>query len=477
MNKTLKFFEEIMGIPRVSGKEEQIADYLIEYAKNNNLQSSRDKYNNVFIRKDNNSSKTIILQAHSDMVCVSNNNYDFDSNGIDFYIDDDYYKAKNTSLGADDGIGIAIILAILEEKENMPNIEVMITTQEETTMLGAINFDYNLLTANTLISLDGIKEGDIESSSAGMCSITLTKKITRQKIINDCYKLSINGLRGGHSGDDIDKNRNNAIKTLAKSIANIGYESITDLKIGEKDNVIPTNGYVTLFANKSLSKIEKHINHQKDLLCVNEPECNISIEKVNDQSLIYESDEIVSFINKLEDGLLEVYPEDKFPLLSSNVGVIRVEDDKLTIKMSIRSSDEQKLNLQIEKLKILTEKYNFNMDIDANKPFFPFKQNSQIRTLLYKTYKELFDRKNVPSIAIPFDIKSYLRYLDGLVTCDVSLKGYDKEFMQSLKRLANMVYENTGTKKKEKYMPPSIKSNNSFSPSVNSTLDKMRKNY
>lgn len=393
MNKTLKFFEEIMGIPRASGKEEKIADYLIEYAKKNNLQCSKDKYNNVFIRKDNNSSKTIILQAHSDMVCVSNNSYDFDNNGIDFYIDGDYYKAKNTSLGADDGIGIAIILAILEEKDNMPNIEVVITTQEETTMLGAINFDYTLLTANTLISLDGIKEGDIESSSAGMCSITLSKEITCKKTTNDCYKLSINGLRGGHSGDDIDKNRNNAIKTLAKLIANIGYESITDLKIGEKDNVIPNNGYITLFTNKSFSEIEKHINHQKELLCVKEPECNISTEKVENQSLILESDDIISFINELEDGLLEVYPEDNFPLLSSNIGVIEIKDDKLIIKMSIRSSDEQKLNIQIEKLKCLTEKYNFNMNIDANKPFFYFKEDSKIRTLLYKTYEELFDRK------------------------------------------------------------------------------------
>ena len=92
--------------------------------------------------------------------------------------------------------------------------------------------------------------------------------------------------------------------------------------------------------------------------------------------------------------------------------------------------------------------------------------------------KELFDRRTVPSVTIPFDLKTYLRYLDGLVTCDVSLKGYDKEFMQCLKKLANMVYENTETKKQEKYMPPSVKNNNNgFSPSVNSTLDKMRRNY
>ena len=171
MSNVLSYFEEIMQIPRESGKEEKIADYLVNYAKENNIEYSLGKYNTVFLKKNNNSDKTIILQAHSDMVCVSTDDYDFDNKGIPFYIDGDYYKSKNTSLGADDGIGLAIILAILQENENMPNIEVMITTQEETTMLGASNFDYSLLSGKTLISLDGIKEADIESSSADRKSV------------------------------------------------------------------------------------------------------------------------------------------------------------------------------------------------------------------------------------------------------------------------------------------------------------------
>lgn len=177
MKGVLEYFEEIMQIPRESGKEEKIAEYLVKFARENNLEYKVGKYNTVYLRKNNNSNKTIILQAHSDMVCVSTEGYDFDNKGIPFYIDGDYYKSKNTSLGADDGIGIAIILAILQENENMPNIEIIITTQEETTMLGASNFDYSLIKGKTLISLDGIKEADIESSSAGMCSITINKEI------------------------------------------------------------------------------------------------------------------------------------------------------------------------------------------------------------------------------------------------------------------------------------------------------------
>ena len=171
VNKVFKYFEEIMSIPRESGSEERIAQYIINYAKSNNIEYHLGKYNTVFLRKNNNSNKTIILQAHSDMVCVSTENYDFDKNGIPFYIDGDYYKSRCTSLGADDGIGVAIILAMLQESDNMPNIEAMITTQEETTMLGALNFDYSLITGKTLISLDGIREAETEIIWRGHTSI------------------------------------------------------------------------------------------------------------------------------------------------------------------------------------------------------------------------------------------------------------------------------------------------------------------
>lgn len=251
MKSVLEYFEEIMKIPRESGKEEKIAEYLVKFAKKNNLEYKVGKYNTVYMRKNNNSDETIILQAHSDMVCVSTKNYDFDNKGIPFYIDGDYYKSKNTSLGADDGIGVAIILAILQENENMPNIEVIITTQEETTMLGASNFDYSLIKGKTLISLDGIKEADIESSSAGMCSITINKTINYETSNEACYKLSISGLIGGHSGDDIDKNRCNAIKLAVRILNDLNCKNIGYINFGKRDNVIPSEGYV-IFSYKEL---------------------------------------------------------------------------------------------------------------------------------------------------------------------------------------------------------------------------------
>ncbi len=393
MKGVLEYFEEITQIPRESGKEEKIAKYLVEFARENNLDYKVGKYNTIYLRKNNNSNKTIILQAHSDMVCVSTESYDFDNKGIPFYIEEDYYKSKNTSLGADDGIGIAIILVILQESENMPNIEVIITSQEETTMLGASNFDYSLLKGKTLISLDGIKEGDIESSSAGMCSITMNKKISYEVSNENCYKLSISGLMGGHSGDDIDKNRCNAIKLAVRLLEKLNYKSIADINFGKRDNVIPSEGYVVFSSkenidiiNEKIGKIDLKLNDEKYSL-------KLKIENYEDKTVIKESREIVEFISKIKSGLLEVYEDDGFPLLSANIGKISIKDNKVEVKHSIRSSDLLKEEELLKQIRGLSSEYGFELTVDANKPFFPYKDKSIIRNILAETYKELYDRE------------------------------------------------------------------------------------
>lgn len=391
MKAVFEYFEDIMKIPRESGKEDRIAEYLIKFAKENNIEYKLGKYNTVYLKKNNNSNKTIILQAHSDMVCVSNEDYDFDNKGIPFYKEGDYYKSKNTSLGADDGIGIAIILAILKESENMPNIEVMITTQEETTMLGASNFDYSLITGNILISLDGIKEADIESSSAGMCSTTINKKINYDVSNKNCYKLSISGLMGGHSGDDIDKNRCNAIKLAAIMLNKLNYISIGDINFGKRDNVIPSEGYITFLSNDNIESINEKLKKINLDLSDEEKNLKLSIEYYEGKSIVKESKEIIEFISEIKNGLLEVYKDDGVPLLSANIGKIILENNKVEIKYSIRSSDALKEKNLLNEIKVLSNKYGFELVVDANKPFFPYKEKSTIRDILAETYKELYN--------------------------------------------------------------------------------------
>ena len=391
MKTVFNYFEEIMGIPRESGKEGKIKDYLVNYAKEHNIEYSVGKYNTVFMRKNNGSNKTIILQAHSDMVCVSNEDYDFDNLGIPFYIDGDYYKSRCTSLGADDGIGLALILAILEEDNDMPNIEAIITTQEETTMLGASNFDYSKVTGKTLINLDGVHEGDIEASCAGIISLTINKGLTYEENSNS-YKLLISGLAGGHSGDAIDKGRCNAIKLAFNLLKELDFTGIIDINIGKRDNVIPSDGYVVFSSNNSLEELNNKLKNINLSLSDEDKNLSLSIEKVDNRNSIIETDDIYNFINEIKNGLLKTY-DDNFPLISSNIGSITVSNNILDIKYSIRSSDILEEDKLLDEINLLADKYKFIVNIDSRKPFFPFKENSTIREILKNSYRKLYGKE------------------------------------------------------------------------------------
>lgn len=205
----------------------------------------------------------------------------------------------------------------------------MITTQEETTMLGAINFNYSLLSAKTLISLDRIKEADIESSSAGMCSLTLTKTINYNSVNDNAYKLTISGLMGGHSGDDIDKERCNAIKLAVKLLKELNYNNICNIKFGKRDNIIPSEGYVVFSSNKDIENLKE--------------------------------------------------------------------------------------------IELLSNRYGFELNIDARKPFFPFKENSIIRELLAETYKDLYDKEtNVKKVHACMEGGILSNNIDDLDICTIA---------------------------------------------------------
>ena len=174
INEVMKYFYEISKIPRISGKEEKIADYIENFAIKRNLNYTRDSYNNIIIIKEavksKKSNESVILQCHLDMVCEKeeNSNHDFKKDGLDIYIDGDFIKARETTLGADNGIGIAIILAILNSNEiNHPKIEAIFTVQEETTMEGAKKIDVSMLKSKKMICLDNMNEEELSIGCAG----------------------------------------------------------------------------------------------------------------------------------------------------------------------------------------------------------------------------------------------------------------------------------------------------------------------
>ncbi len=390
------YFEEILNIPRPSGHEDQIAGYLVHFAQMHHLEYEVDEYSNVIIKKEGThpyKSDPIILQAHTDMVCTSIiASYDFLKKGIPWTIKDGYYETKGTSLGGDNGAGMAVILAILADTSlEHPPIEAVFTTQEETTMNGAKNLNYKHIKGKRLISLDGTEENKIEVSCAGMASMHITLPYQTVTSTKNSYQLSISGLLGGHSGVDINKNRGNAIKMLANMLKDIEDIEIVSIDGGSKENVIPSDikcifntnydlsGEYQFFKNFYQTEYE---NMKMDFRRIKQRE--IAIRNVDSRHLM-------QFLYEIEDGVL-ITNDVNFPLTSSNLGVVRTLEKEIEIALSIRSSIVGYEDFYVSRAERVARKYRLKFVLEDKKPFFTFREESPLRQLLVDTYEKLFNK-------------------------------------------------------------------------------------
>ena len=400
MNKWIKRFEEILSIPRPSGNEEKIARYLCDFARKNKLKFFKDELNNVIIKKDNGSDKTIILQGHTDMVCVADKGvlHNFFEEGINWFVEDGFIKAKGTTLGADNGIGVAIILGILgEDNPDFPNIEAVFTVQEETTMAGAKGLDYSLLTGKNLISLDGDREGVLEVSSAGISDLLFEKKLKKikQKQNTSVYSVEISNLIGGHSGEDINKNRLNAIEILGKILKEINPVGIISVFGGERSNVIPSTASCEFVTEKTMGEVSFICSKYREIAEENDNHPTIFASKLEDKDwVIFDEDEVVSFITNFEHGVIHSI-DGNIPLTSENMGVLRLEGDRIKIRASVRSSIKQEEADRVKYLSSLAKIHGFSFEILCQNPFFECKGNSYLRDVLKNTYEELYQKKAI----------------------------------------------------------------------------------
>ena len=248
-------FLRISKVPRMSGKEKQISDFFVEVAKNNNLEYYQDESNNLLIKKKGNiTGDTIALQAHLDMVCVKKegSSHDFYTDGIDVVINGDEVTAKDTSLGADQGVGLALMLTLIEDnKLNHPNLEFLFTVEEETTFKGAITFPYDKVSSRKMINLDYCMDNAIVVASAGdkVDEYIYEGKLSKKDL--DSYKLIIKDLSGGNSGENIEASGHNAIITLINSLLEKDVY-IKSINGGTFENDVATNCEIVLQSNLDL---------------------------------------------------------------------------------------------------------------------------------------------------------------------------------------------------------------------------------
>jgi dipeptidase D len=355
-------FSEIASRPHPSMKEGKVRDYLIDFAKKHNLEWKTDKIGNVVIYKpaqNTSSDKTTILQSHIDMVCESNPNVsiDFNNDPIALKKEGDLIKASGTTLGADNGIGVAVMLAILEDKSiSHPKLQALFTIDEETGMTGAKNYDKSLLDAEYMVNLDTEDEGYVFIGSAGGGTIKAKYNAERENTSHDSAYLSIvvDGLRGGHSGLDINKNYANAIKIIAVLMAELTknelFFNISYIEGGRMMNAIPRYAEVSIAINKdekeqakSILKTlsEKIIKRYKD---TTEPNISITIETENKgDGKAFSKDfsrRFIDILNAIHSGVFKMSVDvENMVQTSNNLGVVNQECDSISLVTLTRSDN------------------------------------------------------------------------------------------------------------------------------------------
>ena len=413
----LGFFEEISKIPRGSGKEQQISDWLVKFAKDRNLEVHQDAFNNVIIKKEATKGyekyETLILQGHMDMVWEKNKDVDFDfeKEGIKLKIEDGYLKAKGTTLGADNGIAIAYGLAILDSNEIAhPKLEVLITTDEEVAMTGAENLDMSLLEGKKMINLDTEEVGKIYVSSAGGATIKLRTKVETIDLENDdkVYLIEITGLQGGHSGAEIHLNLGNSIKILSESLKhlNIKYDfELIEIDGGNKDNAIPREAHAYIATKSDLKELDELLASYievKKTEFKNEPSLKHSIKEVNKNGLrkisVRDTKKLIALYNEFPHGVRTMSKEIKDLVQTSlNFGVLKTEvegnEKVFRINSLLRSSKIKELDELQDYLIELGKKYEtYGEKVPS---FYPweYKEDSTLRKLSEKVYKDKYGKE------------------------------------------------------------------------------------
>ena len=413
----LGFFEEISKIPRGSGKEKQISDWLVKFAKDRNLEVHQDAFNNVIIKKEATKGyekyETLILQGHMDMVWEKNKDVDFDfeKEGIKLKIEDGYLKAQGTTLGADNGIAIAYGLAILDSNEIAhPKLEVLITTDEEVAMTGAENLDMSLLEGKKMINLDTEEVGKIYVSSAGGATIKLRTKVETIDLENDdkVYLIEITGLQGGHSGAEIHLNLGNSIKILSESLKhlNIKYDfELIEIDGGNKDNAIPREAHAYIATKSDLKELDELLASYievKKTEFKNEPSLKYSIKEVNKNGLrkisVRDTKKLIALYNEFPHGVRTMSKEIKDLVQTSlNFGVLKTEvegnEKVFRINSLLRSSKIKELDELQDYLIELGERYEtYGEKVPS---FYPweYKEDSTLRKLSEKVYKNKYGKE------------------------------------------------------------------------------------
>ncbi len=404
------YFEQLCAIPHGSGNTKAISDYICAFAREKGIRYIQDELNNVLLFGDATPGyedrEPVILQGHMDMVCDKDEDcpIDMEKDGLDVTHDGQYVFAKGTTLGGDNGIAVAMAMALLADKTiPHPALEVIITVDEETGMDGAVGIDLSSLKGRRMINLDSEDEGVFTVSCAGGARATIDLPVSRRAVYGPCVKLTVEGLQGGHSGVEIHKNRANANKVMGELLSRVQEVMplcLTKLTGGAKDNAIAHSAQATFVAmgmnperiNDIAEQLQKELREQYD-----EPNLVIygdNVDALGGNALSTEDTaKAIGLLQSAPNGV-QSFSEDIEGLVqtSLNLGVVRLEES-LRLTFAVRSSVEQEKRALLNQLRDRAEFYGAGYEERGEYPAWEYRKESPLREQMVETYKAMYGQK------------------------------------------------------------------------------------
>ena len=406
MKRVLDIFCEICSIPHGSGNMEKISAYCMDFAEKNGLEAFLDDAKNVIIKKKGTigleNAAPVILQGHMDMVCQKDEgvSIDFEKDGIVPVIEGDLMRAKGTTLGGDNGIAVAMILAILERDDlSHPPIEAVFTVDEEIGLIGAGKLEFSRLSGRRLINIDSEEEDTLTVSCAGGCDLILHLPIQREKTVGKKITVKLSGLKGGHSGIEIGNGRVNADVLMGRVLAKLSEKieiSLLSVSGGDKGNAIPLSasfeGVVT-DADAFVKNCSAYLSEVKKELSQREPDFDYEVKAYSEGEFeavgAKDSKRFFDALCTVPNGVIEMSPS--IPNLvetSLNLGILKSEENAVVFQLMLRSNLYSALLGLEERVKAFARLIGATTTSFGHYPPWEYRPDSPLRDLYGKIYRE-----------------------------------------------------------------------------------------
>lgn len=407
--RVFHFFEQMSAIPRGSGNTKAVSDWLAEFARERGLRYQQDALNNIIIFKDASAgyegAEPVILQGHMDMVCekAPDCGKDMTREGLDLAIDGDFVYAKGTTLGGDDGIAVAMALAILDADDiPHPPLEVVITVDEETGMLGAAALDASVLKGRTMLNLDSEDEGVLTVSCAGGNVSVCTLPGTRTPFSGAALTVTVGGLLGGHSGAEIDKGRGNANLLMGRVLYAISERTplrLVSVAGGLKDNAIPRESRAVIMAadtaaaQAAIADMDAALRHE---YAAADPDVFVRAETAQPQQLPMDeasTQRAVCMLCCLPNGI-QAMSRDIPGLVqtSLNLGILTTDADTVQASFCVRSSVSSQKEMLVARLRCLMAQLGGTVAVSGDYPAWEYRKDSPLRERMVAVFREQYGR-------------------------------------------------------------------------------------